>query len=183
MAVSVSTPEDVVNLALARIGFPHRIGSMFDGSMAARLALTIYGQTRDQLLRDGDWDFARKTNNLSASGSTAPAPWSFSYAYPSDALRVRDLIVATFDPLNPIPSRWVVANDPLAGKVILSATSYATIVYTFKCRAPSLWESSFVETLAASLGRRLAPNLNKEAMQMATQDEMAQDKIAIGEDG
>ena len=183
MAVSVSSPADVVNLSLARIGYPMRVGSLFDGSRAARAALTIYGQTRDSLLRTGDWDFARKTAGLNVSGSAAPAPWSYSYAYPSDSLRVRDLIVAAFDPLNPIPSRWVIANDPAAGKVILSATAYANIVYTFKCTNPMLWESSFVEALAASLGRRLALLLNKEAEQVAMQDEQAQDKIAVSEDG
>ena len=183
MAVSVSSPEDVVNLSLARIGYSKRIGSLLDGSMAARIALTVYAQTRDKMLRDGDWDFARKTAALVASGQSAPPPWSQSYAYPADSLRVRDLIVASFDPLNPIPSRWVIANDPVAGKVILSATAYATIVYTFKCTTPTLWESSFVEALAAAIGRRLAPLLNREATQMAAQDEMEQDKVAIGEDG
>ena len=181
MAVSVSSPEDVVNLTLARIGYPKRIGSIYDGSLPARLALSIYAQTRDALLRSGDWGFACKTAALVSSGQTPPPPWAYSYTYPTDALKIRDLILTSFDLLNPLPSRWVVQNDPVAGKVIVTAVPYVDVVYTAKVTNPSYWESAFVEALAAALGRRLAPVLNKEILQASAQDEDMSSKAAIVE--
>src|SRR5579863_3833225 len=130
MAVSVKSVEQVVNLALERIGYPKRIGSIYEGSLAAREALTIYAETRDQLLRLINPDFARKTEALALSGQAAPVPWLYSYVYPVDCIKIRDLIIANFDPLNPYPSRFTVATDTVAGKVILSAYPFQTIVYT-----------------------------------------------------
>lgn len=181
MAVSVASPEDVVNLALARIGYPKRIGSILDGSMAARLALSIYAQTRDAVLRSADWGFAGKTAALVSSGQTPPPPWSYSYTYPLDALKIRDLIITAFDPLNPLPSRWVVQNDPVAGKVIVTAVPYVDVVYTVKATNPQFWESAFVEAVAAALGRRLAPVLMKDSAQMAAKDEDTSSQAAIAE--
>ena len=61
MAYAVSSPADVVNLSLVRIGYKERVSWLYDGSNAARAALDIYGQTRDALLRDGDWPFAMRS--------------------------------------------------------------------------------------------------------------------------
>ena len=181
MSTSVSSPEDVINLALARIGYPKRIGSIYDGNLPAKLSLAIYAQTRDAVLRSADWGFACKTTALVNSGQTPPPPWAYSYTYPTDALKIRDLIISAFDPLNPLPSRWVVQNDPTAGKVIVTAAPYVDVVYTVKSTNPAYWESAFVEALAAALGRRLAPVLNKELLQAAAQDEDMESKTAIAE--
>jgi hypothetical protein len=56
--LSISVPEDVVNLALARAGFVERINSLYDGTMLAKKARDIYSQTRDDMIRNGEWEFA-----------------------------------------------------------------------------------------------------------------------------
>jgi hypothetical protein len=119
MTVSVQRPEDAVNAALAHIGYTLRVNSLVDGTHAAAIALTIYGQTRDEILRDGDWGFAERsvaaTLLKAAPASYVPGitPWDpanypilnarFEYAYPDDCLKLRSVkpvpvFVPNFDP-------------------------------------------------------------------------------------
>src|ERR1700677_309918 len=101
----VTSPEDLINITLARIGYKGRIGSIWEGSVAAKKVLDIYSQTRDELLRAYDWGFAERNVDLAVlkqappggyfppntwNPTTYPAlPWAFSYTYPSDCLKVR----------------------------------------------------------------------------------------------
>ena len=129
MTTSITTPEGIVNLALGRIKYPMRIGSIWEGSKAAKEALDIYGQTRDDLLRTNDWPFARRDaqlvllNQAPAGGyippitwdpaNDPPLPWRFQYEYPSDCLRIRsirpvDVFLINYDPRE---HRFTVTND------------------------------------------------------------------------
>jgi hypothetical protein len=159
MAASVTSPADAVNLALRRIGYQLRVGHLYDGSKAANNALDIYAQTRDALLRDGDWGFAQATTAAVASGQAAPTPWAVSYQYPADCLRVRNLIAAAFDANDPLPVLWEIATDAVAGTVILTNEANAKLVYTRQVTNPALWDPLFVETFADELAKGLAPVL------------------------
>ena len=128
MATVITTPEDVVNLALARIGFKRTIGYIYEGSAAAQAALTVYAQTRDELMRQSDWGFAEgnifptllKSAPAGAyappvawTNASPPLPWHYEYAYPYDCLKVRALKSqppVLFNP-DPQPVLYSVAND------------------------------------------------------------------------
>lgn len=204
MVASINTPADVVNLALQRIGYKGRVGNLYDGSAAAKDALDIYAQTRDELLRQNDWGFAERNVNLTLlkfappggyippltwSSQYPPLPWLFEYAYPNDCLKVRavksvPLFVPNFDPQ---PNVFTIANDNALdppAKVILCNAPDATLVYTGQVTSPALWEADFIEAIAAALGRRLAPTLvNMEAAKIAVSDEMVSKAIAETEQG
>lgn len=205
MPASIQSPSDVVNVALRRIGYTLRIGSLLDGSKAASASLDIYAQTRDQLLRQGDWNFAERNISLTLLKSAPdggyipptiwnavdypPLPWSFSYAYPGDCLKVRAIkpqTIFTFDP-SPLPNLFSVANDngdDDKPKVLLCNVADAILVYTGQITSPADWEPDFVEAMASALGRRLVPSLVQANMvQMAGQDEAVSQKIAEREQG
>lgn len=190
MSAVITSPAQVVNLALSRIGYKKRIGNLYEGSEASKKALDIYAQTRDQLLRDGNWQFARRDAQLvllkqaPAGGyvttpwSTAypPPPWRYEYTYPSDCLKVRNIkaqqIFANFLPR---AVNFSVYNDSAyspARKVILcdvGPTAIAT--YAAQVTNPASWEATFVEALAAELGKLLAPALDTlDAAKMAAVD-------------
>lgn len=195
MTVSLQSPEDVVNAALSRIGWKRRVGSLYDGSEASKVALDIYGQTRDEQLRLFDWGFAERDLTLTLL-KTAPVggyvppvvwssaypilPWIFEYGYPADCLKLRALrgtpiFIPEFDPK---PVEFRIANDnslmPPA-KVVLSNLSNAIMVYTGRVTDPTTWEPDFTESLIAALGRRLAPSLaNLDAEKIEAQDEAAE---------
>src|SRR5258708_3438511 len=99
MTTGITSPAAIINLSLSRIGFKGRIGSLYDGSTAAKKALDLYGQTRDELIRDGSWEFAERivsgtlVKQAPAGGyvvtpwsaaNNPDLPWLFSYAYPTD---------------------------------------------------------------------------------------------------
>ena len=199
MPASVQNPADVVNLALLRIGYRMRIGNLYDGSAAAKAALDIYAQTRDDLLSDGNWEFAERNaagvllKSAPIGGYVPPnlwttafpaVPWLFSYQFPSDALKIRavksvPIFVPDFDPQS---HAYSVDNDNGFNppqRVVLSNVAGAVIVYTGQVTDPSQWDVEFVEALAAELGRRLASGLvGLEAAKMAAADEALADREA-----
>lgn len=182
MSPVLTTPTSLVNFALARIGSKQRIGSLYDGTDAAKVALDVFGQTRDDKLRVGEWGFARRDVVLTlhnsaptggyVPGSTSwnptdypPLPYKYSYVYPSDCLKVRaikpqQIFIPDFDPQPVVfdtPTVPVAEDDPI--KVIVCNVPDAILTYTAQVTDPSLWEASFVEAFTAALGPVLAPKL------------------------
>lgn len=192
MASSVRSPEDVVNLALVRIGYKTRIGSLYEGSTASKAALSIYAQTRDEILRSFDWSFAERNTPMTViktapkggyvpptiwSTLYPPVPWRYEIEYPADCLKVRAVknVPLFVTDLDPQPYQFSIDNDNSLApprKVILCNVSPGIIVYTGQVTDPANWEPDFAEELAASLGRHLAPILvGLQPAQMAAQDE------------
>lgn len=206
--LAVQSPADAVNLAFVRMGFKGRIGNLFDGSMAAKKALDIYAQTRDELLRAGNWGFAQRNIALTllkqapSNGYIPPLTWSpiypplpflFEYLYPSDCLDVRavkpvPLFVPNFDPQ---PYIFSVDNDNAitgqaftSAKVILCNVPSAILVYTGQVTDPTQWETDFVEVFASALARRLAPVLTGlDAAKLEAADEQSSTMIAENKQG
>lgn len=201
----VDSPESLINLTLARIGWKGRIGSIWEGSVAAKKVLDIYSQTRDELLRSYDWGFAERNVDLtllkSAPGggyippntwnpTNYPAiPWKFSYVYPSDCLKVRavkpsPLFIPNYGPTY---NRNSVENDQTYSppmKVILCDVANAVLTYTGQITNPIDWEADFSESFAATLGQRLAPALlGLEAAKLAAQDAAQQMATSETEQG
>lgn len=201
----VTRPEDVVNIALRRIGSKARITSIYEGSSAANVAIDIYAQTRDELLRAFDWDFAERNVLLTLLKQAPPMgyipphgwnptqypalPWMFSYAYPSDCLEVRALKPSPlFIPnFSPVYWRWSVENDQTytpPQKVILCNVPNAVLTYTGQITNPLDWEADFTEAFAAMLGQRLSPSLTGlEAAKLESQDAAQQMAVAETERG
>ena len=179
MANSVGSVEDIVNLALADIGWAQRLGSVYDGSMAAKLALNLYSETRDEVLYSQTWMFARRSASLGAASKTAPTggytvtpwsasypaqPWMFEYAFPSDAIRIlevqpNNLPIPNYDPL---PNAFEVVNEnstPPSTRVILSNVASAVAFYTGQVTNMSAWTQDFINMVVQRLGQRFLVSL------------------------
>lgn len=204
MVASVQNPADLVNLSLARVGYKLPVGSLYDGSEAARLSLRIYAQTRDEFLRQDDLDFAERNVSMTLlkqaplGGYIPPVVWSpaypslpflYQYAYPSDCLKVRAIrgqaiFVMDFDPQ---PYVYMVENDNSytpARRVILCNVPSAILTYTGQITDLTTWEADSVEAFAAILGRRLAPALvGLNNAKLAAADEQSAMAVAEKEQG
>lgn len=180
MVASVSSPADLANVALTRMGYKLRVGSLYDGSLAAKKILDVYAQTRDAMLRSFDWGFAERNVALAllkqapAGGyvlpgswnpaTNPPPPWLFEYAYPGDALKVRSvkpvpIFVPNFDPQ---PHVFDIANDnnySPAQRVILCNVPASVMVYTAQVTDPATWDVGFTNDFAAELAKVLGPAL------------------------
>lgn len=200
MPVSLQSPADIVNASLARIGFKNRVSHLFEGSRAAKNALDIYGQTRDELLRMGEWPFAQRdllgtvikqapaggyTVAIPWSNTYPPLPWLYEYQYPDNCIKIKTVksplaVVPNFAPL---PNLFALANDGNQ-RVILSNISGAVVTYVGRITNPTDMPVDFVEALVASLGRRLAPLLaNLDAVKLEAQDEQVETSIAQKQQG
>ena len=205
MTASISTPADLVNLSLARVGYKKSIGNLYDGSEAAKLVLRMYAQTRDEFLRMSDTGFCERNvvatllkaaptggyfppNGWNGTNNP-PLPWMFEYQYPSDAIEIRSIrraamFVQNFDPQ---PNTFTVENDNYftpPQRVILCNVPDATIVYTGQITDITSWDVGAVEAFAATLGRRLAPALmGLESAKLAAQDEQLELSIDQTEQG
>lgn len=180
-----STVEQIVNQALMMARRTRRIADIFEGSEEARIALELYGQSRDELLDLRDWSFSRQVAPLTllkgpppAGGYSPGQPWSniypepgflYEYAYPSDALDIRNIsgYPGSMPDLDPVPKEWRVDNDLLpnvvAGvatgppaKVILSNQTSAIATYRARVTNPSQFDTGFTAALVAKLAEKFS---------------------------
>jgi hypothetical protein len=148
-------------LRLTRIGYTLRVVNMFEGSDQANAALNIFSQTRDEVLRKGNYGFSEKIAAAALSGNAAPAPWSFEYSYPSDCLRVRSMFNATYlaDKNNPVRALYSIGDG--AVKAIWTNIATPTLVYTARVTDPARWDALFIDALVAELALGLSLALAK----------------------
>lgn len=203
MTSSLNSPGDIVNDSLRRIGFKLRVSnSLYDGSEASSLALDIYGQTRDDTMRDGDWQFAQREvagtqlkaapNYFDTPWDPATAPpigWQYSYAYPSDCLRIKAVRPQPgFQPdMRPTMNLFDAVNDNSytpPRRVVVANIPNAVLVYVGRVTDPATWSVDYTEALCAALARRLAPSLaNLQVEQVEVQDEAISTRMAEMERG
>lgn len=126
--------EDLVNQALRMCSSSRRIGNIYEGSEAAKTALELYAQTRDEMLCQAYPPFSRRTNvaltllkgppppggyNPSQPWSTAYAPpgYLYEYLYPPDCIEFKSLRSppGLYPGRDPRPELWVVADDSGTG--------------------------------------------------------------------
>ena len=201
MTSVITSPENIINLALVRVGREPYVQSIYEGSLAAKAALAIYGQTRDDLLRTQDWPFARRDVGLTLlkaappggyvpptvwdATTNPPLPYSYEYAYPADALRIRsvrnaDTFLVNYDPRDNL---FTVSNDnnySPAQKVILCDVGPTAVAsYTGQILDPSTMDADFIEVLVAALATPLAISFEKfEAARIAGQNELREEAEA-----
>lgn len=121
---------DIMNQALRAGGIPKRINDFYEGSEAAKVALELFGQCRDELIDGHDWAFTRRVVPLTllkgpppANGYNFAQPWSniypqpgflYEYVYPADCIDLRAIIAppGPMPDLDPVPANWRIDNDP-----------------------------------------------------------------------
>lgn len=190
MTVSV---EDLCNTALARIRYSPPIGSIYEGSIASRIALQFYGQTRDNLFGEKDWPFLRRQVSLGAPIKTAPPggygttawdpntnpppPWVYMYTYPDACIEIRSLLpTPIFIPVfTPNFTRFVTAQDSVSGeKVVLTNLYLPLAVMTGQVNDPNEWkDSNFTEALIDALAvqfEKHVPEGDVNKIQLAERD-------------
>lgn len=125
----INSVEDLCNESLRVLGSKLSIGDIYEGTPQANACLEIYSQTRDEVLRAGEWSFARGYAALTLlkgpppDGGYSPlepwspvypmSPWLYEFAYPSDCIEIRDLIKQPrrLPVLDPKPVLYRIDND------------------------------------------------------------------------
>lgn len=159
---------NLVNQALDAIGFGKHIGEMYEGSPAARVALEVYAQTRDELIQSGDWAFALAEVALIVNGEVPPTPWSYEYGYPPDCVRIRYIrpgpLTGGTRTNDPQPVLFRPFNDQrIPAQTILCDLTPAVLIYSRSVTDPGQWDDGFTQAYIAALAEKLAFGLAMQA--------------------
>lgn len=190
-----NSPADVANGALVKIGYKNLVGSLYDGSDASQLILALYGQMRDDMLRETDYGFAQRSINLTIL-KTAPANylmgwtsaypppgWSYEYAYPDDCLKVRSIKQAPIFVQNADPqyNAFSISNDNYLvppGRVILTNVQNALLNYTGRVTDPLQWSVDFTEAFVDALADALVVALGQAQEKQGTEADKQASEVA-----
>jgi hypothetical protein len=153
--------ESIVNQSLDLIGYKRHVGSIWDGSPAARVALNAYAETRDEVLAAKPWPFARDFATLELVTGPPPYPWLYRYKWPLQAIRLLDVFPSTLtldDALDPTPTRWLEVHDGIqeGQHGILTSFSPAMAAVTWRVTDPGIWPPDFTHVVIQSLAEKLA---------------------------
>jgi len=146
----VSSEVEVCNQALARLG-DERIASLGDDSAAANFCQALYPQTRDEVLRSHNWNFAMKRACLCRLSVNPLFGWRYQYELPADFLRM--------DILNGRREADGKGLYEIEGRKLLTNEGCAKIRYVARVTDCTLYDSLFVEALVAKLAFKLAKPL------------------------
>lgn len=147
------TQLDVAKAALAQTGTRSTLTAFNDGSEEGTYLGILYGPLRDFLLAEGDYDFALVAANTIAA-TLPPGPWTAAYQYPTDALRIRQMVPTTLDLLNPRPVEWTVTGQAGSSRAILTREAMSRVLYT-KAVSEAAWEPLFTEAFTRLLSSAL----------------------------
>lgn len=156
----MTTPTDIINRSLTEIAARQPLGGTyptFNGDAAGVAAVQLYEPAVEFLLRQQDWEFARQVVNLTQSG-TPPLQWTFQYLYPTDCVRVRQVVPASWDINDPYAVRWDVGSAIIASvetRVLWTTEVNAQLVYTTDNVTEDEWDPMFAEQMVRYLGSML----------------------------
>jgi hypothetical protein len=161
------TIESICNQALDVIGYARHIGNIYEGSKAARVALDLYGQTRDEVLASEPWYFARSEIALVVTGVAAPVPWAFEFTFPANAIKLWSVKPSVI-PIDPAPINWLESTDTRLGgtkRSILTTFAPAIGVFTQKIIDPAAWPPEFATGLIMELAKKMRAPLGMKVEQ------------------
>lgn len=189
---------DICNRALLGIGARAQVSTITpsDGSTGADACAILFTPTFEALARAAQWNCLRKQATLTllaaASGTPEnpdgttmplpPTPWLYTYAYPSDCLKMRSIVPSLpSSPPGNVPETTYnnsagtnlnfggqilyqvaygtdVTNNPI--ETILTNQTQAQAIYTVNQSNPVIWDSQFQAAMVASLAAYLVPALS-----------------------
>lgn len=170
--------EDLCNQALDLIGYKgRRIGNIYDGTRAARVALEHYSETRREAfhLLKPDWAKRDKVLTLLKSAPAQydpnltpwnntypPIPWKYEYAYPDDctvALQIKE--TPFFIPLwKPRANVFRIYNET-GSFSILSNVANAILVYIADEQNFEIWHEDFTLQFVMMLAKKFQAALGE----------------------
>lgn len=147
--------NSICNMALYRTGVSSLIADIDEGSKESRVCKAFFEPTRDCVLEDVDWNFARKRQALALLSAGAPTNWTYAYALPDDCIAVRSIVV----PSARVPSSKDRIPYEIQGRTLLTDWPDLELIYTYRCEDMSVWTPQAASALAWALVPELAMGL------------------------
>jgi hypothetical protein len=169
----VNSKVDICNLALIYCGAT-LITSLTDDTMEAKICNVLYPVTRDTLLRNGNWNFAAKTSELTLSTETIKG-FAYVYQLPDDLLKVVKLVRTEY-------------SFRIYGNKLASDGAGLSLEYIARIKDVSLYDSSFVEALAQVMASKMIFKFNqsinaKESIKQDAKEALRDARTNDGQEG
>ncbi|OVZ82190.1 hypothetical protein [Yersinia kristensenii] len=166
---------EICNIALSRIGNSRTINSLTEKSKEAGVCSLHYEPCRDAVLSDFPWNFAIKRVALADLGNPPP-DWNFSYRYPTDCMRLIEIMVPGIRyPTASMRIPFEVGSDAEGtGKILLTNEHDAWLRYVGRVTDVNMFDSLFRDVLSWRLAAEIAMplaaagDLGNKALQMYT---------------
>tara|TARA_R110002153_G_scaffold187360_3_gene340385 strand:- start:345 stop:929 length:585 start_codon:yes stop_codon:yes gene_type:complete len=139
----MSSEVQICNLALTKIG-EEQILSLTENNKRGRICNLHYEPIRDAVLRSHIWNFAIKRVELALSVDTPAFDFTHQFALPIDHLRSLTTNLTT-------TSEWKIENG-----YVLCTSDSVKLKYIAKIVDTNLYDSLFIEALAARLASEFA---------------------------
>lgn len=149
--------ENVCNGALALLGVEAEIQDLeLEQTREARACRQFYEKVVEQVFRDYDWPWARRTGALAGAVDDPTDEWQYSYTYPATALAVRRIMVNGGVRVETEDNRVEFAVENVAGvaKVFTDETD-AVVQYTIRVDEAE-WPGDFWNAVTALLASKVA---------------------------
>lgn len=169
---------NICNEALARCAITTFISSPSDATKQAQVCNVFYYNTREKMLKAHDWNFASARVALSDLGDP-PTNWIYKYAYPTDCVKVRNIIVEG-DRMPAAAYRYPfqIAEDN-GVKVILCDVENAEIEYTKRITDVSLYTTEFIDVFAWALAAEIMMPLTADYNRFKVAQQMLNTTMSI----
>lgn len=152
------TKTNLANLALVHLAVSSEIANVdTDNTPIARAFRRVYETTRDEVLRDFAWPFAKRTVELQLVEEDPTTEWAYSYRYPTDCLKARRLVSGSRNESRAQRIPYSIAGDD-SGSLIYTDLEDAQLEYTMGVTDPARWMPDFVVALSLLLAHRIAPS-------------------------
>ena len=162
MAISIT----ICSAALLQLG-KAPINSFADPTDTARLCANLYPLERDALLRENDWNFAKRRVILAPTAEAPAFGYQAQFAVPGDFLRL--ISVGDWQVGMPFCGQFKVE-----GRNILASGSALPLVYVFRNDNEATWDSKAVELMTARMLWKLAyPVTQSTSLRDTLRDEYA----------
>lgn len=148
------SPEQICNLAVAKLGHENFISSLTEESKAARVFNVLYVPIRDYVLRSHLWKFARKRAVLSPLSAGPAFDEGNYFQIPEDCLRV----VGTDEDYRKNYGTWRVD-----GGKIIAETEVLNLVYITSGVNVALFDPMFVDAFACKLAHEGSMPITKDS--------------------
>ena len=155
----MSSVVQICNLALSHLGSGKAIANIeTEKSEEAYACRSFYETARDATLRDFTWPFATKIASLALVEESPSDEWDYSYAYPSDCLKIRRILsgVRNDDRASRVPYRIIAGDNQ---QLIYSDQEDAELEYTVRVTDTNRFSADFIMALSLRLASYIAPRV------------------------
>jgi hypothetical protein len=145
---SIETVTSICKKALLKVGAP-TISSLDETSKSARACSEFYEYTRDKVLQDHPWGFAKVRATLQEDAETPEYEFDHQFVKPADCLKVLEVVDSTDYPVE----------YAVEGNYILTNDSPIKIKYISRIESPALFSQGFIDCLIIALAANIAYTL------------------------